>query len=522
MARNILLALIAFLLLLSASCTEKITPEIKTMIGNRPAETVDILRGLQWSRAFVIENPDQDVRYNWQAIFVARKPQGEFGIDSNGVFLFATALADSGRDFHFRIILGDGATIIDDFDFTIRVRTDEPLVLQISRSFRSAQGVLQSVRISKISGTQPLGRIDCAIAYDSNYLELREVQIGRSINLESCTWDRFEFSTSVIEDADSSIASVIYFTAIADDPLIETASPCLQLRDGATICEMFFLIKDDHPLDCEFLPVRFIWTGCRSNAAYSPGGDSVFVAGNVFDFDRDGNSLDITGADCNLNRGYSLGGECPNFLHDCETKSEFRTAAFFNGGVYLICSDSIGTVYGMPGDVDCSGIISISDAVLFIEYLKHGETVIPAGKLSCARGASDANLDGLSFTVAEPFFIVGYVFAGLRHEDLHPFRDQATLHLNGGLVEITSDVMISGVQAFFNLNGDYEVVPISDLYSGNSMISGKLSVLLMYDARRLYPGSNALFRIEGDVQLDHIDVSDPEGNLLRVTVEEVD
>ncbi len=82
-----------------------------------------------------------------------------------------------------------------------------------------------------------------------------------------------------------------------------------------------------------------------------------------------------------------------------------RDIDFFNGGIDIVCADSIDA----RGDINLNGFgYEIADAVLFSHYFIYGLpvfTINQAGQIA----ASDANADGLALTVADLVYLIRVV-----------------------------------------------------------------------------------------------------------------
>jgi hypothetical protein len=149
---------------------------------------------------------------------------------------------------------------------------------------------------------------------------------------------------------------------------------------------------------------------------------------------------------------YGAPAECDVFT---EKGEPVRAVDFYNGGVDIICADSIDAV----GDINLNGLAyEIADAVMFTNYFVQGLSAFdPHVQGSIA--ASDANKDGVPLTVADlvylirviigdavPYPKVDVVSATFAFEDdvLSIDRDMAALHVvfQGNVaVELIADQM---------------------------------------------------------------------------------
>ncbi len=180
--------ILSIVLAFTFACTENITENKKVAIGNRLTSTPEVLRGLTWTRQFTIDNPVSGSHYSWQTVFTSKEPAGTFDIDSTGLFRFASATSDFDNTIGFRALLSDGAAIVDNYDFSIRVKSDSPLLISIEKTHNTLQGGFEYVSITKKQGSHPFGSFECAVLFDSLALQLVDVEKGTGIS--ACNWDR--------------------------------------------------------------------------------------------------------------------------------------------------------------------------------------------------------------------------------------------------------------------------------------------------------------------------------------------
>ena len=168
-----------------------------------------------------------------------------------------------------------------------------------------------------------------------------------------------------------------------------------------------FLVANNYTLECQYLPIRFIWYDCGDNALSSVTGDTLLLSRNVYDYVGSG------GMDT-----YVLLDEEPVFpgyygaMDECFYGSGFPDKPlpiphvdFYNGGVDVICSDSIDA----PGDINLNGIAyEIADAVMFTNYFIEGLGAF-GDHVDGSIAASDVNKDGIALTVSDLVYLVRVV-----------------------------------------------------------------------------------------------------------------
>ncbi len=507
------------------ACTENITEEKHVAIGNRLTSTPEVLRGLTWTRQFTIDNPVSGSHYSWQTVFTNKQPDGIFDIDSTGLFRFASATSDFDNTFGFRVLLSDGSAIVDNYDFSIRVKSDSPILVSIEKTHNTLQGMFEYISITKKQGGQSLGAIECAVLFDSLALQLVDVEKGTGISAAACNWDRIDYESTELIGNTTDHVKVLRLTAIADDPAITGTPTCLTLPDDAEIFRLKFLVSNDQIYYCTMLPIRFVWTGCQQNAAYSATGDTVFLPAEVFDYSWDGNlnnqSYRLTGFDCDSSYNHSLGGECAKFLQDCAPPTEIRNSIFWNGGVDIVCVDSIDD----PGDFrDCPWNIGseypndFGLILFFADYFQFGPSVLQRVSDYCI-SLTDANHDSAPLTIADMVYATRIVVGdALPVPSLSPYHESVTFTFANKIVSSASVVQLGAVKLTFI--ADSSVVATND--SGLEMLtayrSGELHILLWSGLENLAdyiePGAHNLVTLSESAALERVEVSDYRGNLL--------
>ncbi len=467
------------------ACTENITEEKHVAIGNRPTSTPEVLRGLTWTRQFTIDNPVSGSHYSWQTVFTNKQPDGIFDIDSTGLFRFATATSDFDNTFGFRVLLSDGSAIVDNYDFSIRVKPDSPLLISIEKTHISFQGTFEYISITKKQGSQSLGSMECSVLFDSLALQLVDVEKGTGISAAACNWDRIDYESTELIGNTTDPVKVLRLTAIADDPAITGTPSCLTLPDDAEIFRLKFSVSNDQIYYCTMLPIRFVWTGCQQNAAYSPTGDTVFLPAEVFDYSWDGNlnnqAYRLTGFDCDSSYNHSLGGECAKFLQDCAPPTAIRNLVFWNGGVDLVCADSIddqGDFRDCPWNIGWEFPNDFGLIHFFTNYFLFGARLIHGVSDYCI-SLTDANGDSAPLTIADMVYTFRIAVGdALPFPLLSPYHESVTFTFANQTVSSSSLVPLGAVKLTFIADSTIVATNNSGLVMLTSYRSGALHVLL--------------------------------------------
>ena len=112
------------------------------------------------------------------------------------------------------------------------------------------------------------------------------------------------------------------------------------------------------------------------------------------------------------------------------TRFRYRNVDFINGGVDVVCADSIDD----RGDINLDGqAYTIADVVLFSNYFVHGIGVFEHFQASAA--ASDVNADGLPLSVADLVYLTRVVIGdALPYPKLDPVT--AKVNYNGSVLSV--------------------------------------------------------------------------------------
>jgi len=175
--------------------------------------------------------------------------------------------------------------------------------------------------------------------------------------------------------------------------------------------QLRFLVSNDRTLECQYAPIRFFWLECGDNTLSSPGGDTLWIAQSVQDYNGF-DPQDPYGDPFDTPLTFpSLTGP----IAECEASDKNEVIPgidFFNGGVDIVCADEIDD----RGDINLDGLAyTIADAVMLTNYFIYGIDALPAPTVAnpflreAAIAASDVNADGLTLTVADLVYLIRVV-----------------------------------------------------------------------------------------------------------------
>ncbi|PWB76310.1 hypothetical protein C3F09_00540, partial [candidate division GN15 bacterium] len=168
------------------------------------------------------------------------------------------------------------------------------------------------------------------------------------------------------------------------------------------IATMRFLVSNDRTLECQYVPIQFWWVDCGDNTFSNVKGDSLIISRYVFGYGGfDGPYYHIESFDPVFPTDKGSQEECDTH-NQIDKPNTWRVIDFFNGGVDIICADSIDA----RGDINLNGLAyEIADAVMFTNYFIYGFSAFQ-GHTPGSQAASDVNADGLTLSVADLVYLI--------------------------------------------------------------------------------------------------------------------
>jgi hypothetical protein len=164
------------------------------------------------------------------------------------------------------------------------------------------------------------------------------------------------------------------------------------------LARMSFLVTNDRTFECMYIPIRFIWYDCGDNTLSSRDGETLYLSGDVYNYD---NPIPITDINTMFPSYLGANGSCDVFLGDGKP-DPVRCGDFYNGGIDIVCADSIDA----RGDINLNEVpYEIADVVLFANYFVYGFPVFTIN-LEGQIAATDVNADGITLSVADLVYMV--------------------------------------------------------------------------------------------------------------------
>lgn len=387
--------------------------------------------------------------------------------------------------------------------------------LSISQNTDVYQGHYTYVTISALNDSSEvsIGGFDLLIAYDAGGLTFMGAELGEYV--DSC-WEYFTYRYGHDGNCEGDCPSgLVRLFGIADvsNGGQHPSSSCTSISNGtrAELVKMKFYVTNDRTYDCMYLPIRFFWDDCEDNILTSRYNDTLWASKEVYDFNWDQGLDEITGDD--FYGGHWWLGDCQD--PDPERTKFIPSIIFTNGGVDIICTDSI-TTTAARGDLNMNNIANeIADAILYTHYFIYGLGVFDIN-IEKQIAQSDVNNDDWTLTVADFTYMIRIIVGdALPSTHLEPFADTVTVSYTDSLVWSQSDTDIGSMLFVFDGPGEATLLAPDIMNIKSDVVDGMLRVLVWSDNTiHIPPGTHKIVRIDGDVSLYEIHASDYNGNMM--------
>jgi hypothetical protein len=277
----------------------------------------------------------------------------------------------------------------------------------IQKTHDAYQGQYEEVSVTIENSPLAMGGFDFLIAYDASALNFTEATPGQL--LEDCGWEYFTYRYGAFGNCgDACPSGLLRIIAIAETNNGPNHPSCYGPpdTDPYELVRLKFLVTDDRTFECQYAPMFFFWDDCGDNTIASESGDTLYLDRSIYDFE---NNLiwheeddDEFPEDARI-PFVGAPDYCVN--PDPDKPSAMRILDFTNGGVDIVCADSIDA----RGDINLNGQSNeIADATLFCNYFISGLevfTVNAPGQIA----ASDVNADGIVLSVADLVYLIRIV-----------------------------------------------------------------------------------------------------------------
>ena len=388
-------------------------------------------------------------------------PVGTYSIDSNtGLLTFNTSDADGGHTYTFTICVTDGVDTVC-CEAHIEMLPVELFEVEIEKTHNTAQGGHELVCVNLINGAEQMWGFDFLIKYDASAISFQIALEGEDLYADGCGWEYFNYRYGANGNC-SNICPPGLLRVVGIAETNNGARHPLCYLPPSLPAEMFcldFLVTADQTLECQYVPIRFYWYDCGDNAiSFNPPGDptgfvqDLAISRRVTDFDLIG---DISNPDV----GYptyqgAQNADCFPPDADPEKPAPIRFIDFLNGGIDIVCIDSIDD----RGDINLNNVANeVADAVLFTNYFVYGIgvfTINVQGQIA----ATDINADGLTLSVADLVYLIRIVLGDvLPFSKVAPIEAELTVNFEGVL-----NVDIEVGAAALQLYGDVEPILLAE------------------------------------------------------------
>jgi hypothetical protein len=286
---------------------------------------------------------------------------------------------------------------------------------------------------------------------------------------------------------------------------------CIQAGVGEVIATLTFFLSNDRTLECMYVPIRFFWMDCGDNTISTIYGDTLAM--NRFIYEVSGGEIS--------DYAYGFPGfvGAPDYCLEGDKVTPIRFIDFINGGVDIVCGDSIDA----RGDINVNGVANeIADAVMFTNYFISGLSAF-GSHIDASIAASDVNADGIALSVADLVYQIR-VLVGDANPYPKPMPEaQAVVNAQAGAVTVNAPVSLGAALLTFQVNGEIGTPVLGvDMDMKYAVEGNELRVLIYNIGRKSIPaGENTLVTVPGNVELTGVEVASYEGAVVDAMINRI-
>ncbi len=396
-----------------------------------PTERITVQAGATDTYQTVVTDDDCD------ALTITASYSGAGSVNVVGENVYFTPVEAEEGDVEFYVIVDDGE-YVDSCQLLWNVIVGAPYIVTIEKIHNQIQGQFTdvTVELGGIDAPEGFGAFDILIAYDNSALSFQQALEGEIY--DECGWEYFTYRFGPDGNCGNACPSgMTRVVGIAETnngpnhPGCATPTPYVdEATLPVTLFSLRFLVSNDRTLECQFVPVRFFWVDCGDNTLSNFDGTKLFVSAKVFDYD---NAVPVNNGTVGFPTYQGAQDECL-VVGPGDKEPPIRYVDFYNGGVDIVCADSIDA----RGDLNLNGLAyEIADAVMFTNYFITGLGAFEYVDGSVA--ASDCNADGITLTVADLVYLIRVVIGdALPYPKTAPVA--ASFTSGNGVLSIDSDM----------------------------------------------------------------------------------
>ncbi|MGB5106021.1 MAG: FlgD immunoglobulin-like domain containing protein [Candidatus Zixiibacteriota bacterium] len=437
-------------------------------------------------------------------------------------------LLDETRTYTFEFVRTNqcGATVSSQWQYEVVYDDCDSscMVVSLEKTECVLLGSIVTVDVD-YTGSLRIGGYDLLIKYDVSAFSFLSAAIGPAVS----GWEYFTYRLGPFGNCTGSCPSgLVRLVAIADANNGAAHPPAEQLAPSGVIAQISLRATSNNTFEGQVLPLEFFWIDCGDNAFATVSGDTLVIDEIIYDpyaailWDEDDDALFPEAA-----RYDHLGA--PDSCLAGDKYKPIRCVELHNGYICIIDNDSIDA----RGDMNLNGIANeVADAVLYTNYFLKGMaafTISPPAQIA----ASDINNDGITLTVGDLVYLLRVLIGdALPFPKLAPFTNSVAFSVEQQdemtTIWSNSSSNIGGVYMRARLNGADAATVAAGLAAAQlrleySVENDYINVLMYSDAigANVPAGKTQLLMIDADVEIEHIEASDYDGNQLRSNFEKM-
>jgi hypothetical protein len=377
-----------------------------------------------------------------------------------------------------------------------------------------------------------IGGYDLLLAYDNSALTFTTATRGAL--LDEFDWEYFTYRYGPEGNCgDACPSGMVRLVALAETN--NGAHHPDTIDHPGELAVLTFRVTNDANFECQYIPINFYWFDCGDNALSDISGKFLFVGDSVLFFEgamypEDDYAYGFDGAEPNCWDTVLIDNQ-PGYVKNYP----LRTLFFRNGGIDIVCADSIDA----RGDVNLNGIpYEIADAVMYTNYFIEGLTafgdpITEPTRIEAATAASDVNADGIRLSVADLVYLIRVITGdAMPYVKLVAGGDMvlSSQVMNGELtVRYTSGIDAGAALLVFDVNGTVGTPVVGNGAAGmdikSKLVGNELRVLVYNIGNNAITAGNdnvlVTIPADGSITLRDIDVADFYGATMNVSTREL-